>query len=179
VITKLCEIAQTYRTDKAGWYTPFYSLLFEPRRQEIKKVLEVGIGTKEAMSHVDGYLPGASLFMWRDYFPRAEVWGVDLDPAVMVLAPGIRSVHSDSRNPELPAKLPSDFDLIVDDGSHSADAQADTFVNLINLVRDGGLYIVEDAEEWRDLSDRLEGYTHHIVLSPLRAGSGKLIVIQK
>lgn len=178
-MTKLCEMAELYHTDKAGWYTPFYSLLFEPHRLEYRKILEVGIGTKEAMAHMPVYLPGASLFMWRDYFPNAEIWGVDVDPRAQVSAPRIRSVLSDSRHPELPEQIGQDFDLIVDDGSHEVENQWQTFLTLFPLVRDGGLYIIEDAEDWRALSERLEGYSHQIVLAPIRAGSAKLIVVQK
>lgn len=179
MISKLCEIAETYHTDKAGWYTPFYSLLFEPRRNDIRKVLEVGIGTKEAMGHVPGYLPGASLFMWRDYFPLAEIYGIDVDPRALVDFTDIHSVHSDSRDPELAAKLPSDFDLIVDDGDHSADVQMETFWNLFPLVNDDGLYIIEDAQDWEKISNIIEGYTHQVVLCPNGANAGKLILIRK
>lgn len=179
MITKLCEIAGTYHTDKVPWYTPFYSLLFESRRYAYRRILEVGIGTKESMSHLPGYLPGASLFMWRDYFPNAEIWGVDIEPSVLVSAPGIHSLHFDSRDGRLPVDLPESFDLIVDDGSHKPDVQWSTFLNLFPLVKDNGLYIIEDAEDWRDLSERLEGYSHQIVLLPHSGTMGKLVLLRK
>jgi trans-aconitate methyltransferase len=177
--TRLCELALAYRTDKVGYYTPFYSLLFEARRTEYRKVLEVGIGTEETMQHVPGYLPGASLFMWQDYFPNAEIWGVDIDKRALDAAPRMHLVHADSRDEHLRSLLPSGFDLIVDDGLHSPDAQWKTFVNLFPLVKDSGLYIIEDAEDWRALSELLEGYSHQIVLVPTGHGSGKLILIRK
>lgn len=187
MITKLCEMAELYHTDKAGWYTPFYSLLFEPRRMEFRKILEVGIGTKEAMAHMPVYLPGASLFMWKDYFPFAQVYGVDIEPCSLLphstltdpAALGIITICSDSRDTAIHSKLPFDFDLIVDDGSHDPNVQWETFLNLFPLVKDNGLYIIEDAEDWRDLSERLEGYSHQIVLSPHSGTMGKLILIQK
>lgn len=180
MITRLCEIARTYHTDKAGWYTPFYDLLFSgDRRERIRKVLEVGIGTVETMPHVPGYLPGASLFMWRDYFPDAEIYGVDIDPRTFNTGIGFQTICSDSRDPELAAKLPSNFDLIVDDGSHNPDVQWETFLNLFPLVKDAGLYVIEDAEDWRGLSERLEGYSHQIVLAPSGRATGKLILVRK
>lgn len=178
-MTVLCEMARTYHTDKVGWYTPFYDLLLSPRRLEIKRMLEVGIGTKETMKHVDGYLPGASLFMWRDYFPNAEIWGVDSDRRALTEFESIRSVHSDSTDPELVSKLPRSFDLVVDDGSHNAEIQFKTFLNLWPLVRDGGLYIIEDAESWRDLSELLDGFRPTVVLTPHSGTSGKLMLIRK
>jgi hypothetical protein len=177
MITKLCEMAELYHTDKAGWYTPFYSLLFEHRRMEIRRVLEVGIGTKEAMAHVPGYMPGASLFMWQDYFPRAEIWGVDSDPRAQ--REDICCVLSDSRDPMLRHQVGSGYDIIIDDGAHDLDTQWETFLNLFPLVKDGGLYIIEDAADYQNLSAYLEGYSHQIVLCPSGKFSGKLILIQK
>lgn len=178
-MTVLCEMARTYHTDKAGWYTPFYDLILGSRRTEVRRMLEVGIGTKEAMSHVEGYLPGASLFMWRDYFPNAEIWGVDSDRRAMTEFESIRSVHSDSTDPELVSKLPQNFDLIVDDGSHNPQIQFQTFLNLWPLLREGGLYIIEDAEGWRDLVDLLEGYNLQVILSPHSGTMGKLVLLRK
>lgn len=171
-------MAEQYRTDKAGWYTPFYSLLFEPRRMDIKRVLEVGIGTKEAMAHVPDYQPGASLFMWRDFFPNAIIYGVDVESSILC-DERIVSIHSDSRDLSLAGKLPSDLDLIIDDGAHDLAIQWKTFLNLFPLLRDGGFYIIEDAEEGRALSELLEGHNHQIVLSPHAGSMGKLILIQK
>jgi hypothetical protein len=174
-VTELCELAAKYRTDKAGWYTPFYSLLLDRRRKEINKVLEVGIGTAETMAHVRGYAPGASLFMWRDYFPEANVYGIDIDQNALVRDTRVFSACSDSRT----FKFDGQFDLIVDDGDHSAEVQSATFLNLFPIVNPGGLYIIEDAEEWTKLSMELEGYPHQIVLCPFENTVGKLIVFQK
>lgn len=180
MITKLCEIASLYKTDKAGWYTPFYSLLFEPYRNQFRKILEVGIGTKEAMGHVPGYMPGASLFMWNDYFPFADVYGVDIDPKAIVDFSRIRSVTADSRSGILHGLLPLNFDLIVDDGCHEVQVQFETFLNLFPLVKENGFYIIEDAEGWYDLSNLLEGYAHQVVIcSSINGASGKLILIRK
>jgi hypothetical protein len=176
-------MATLYHTDKVGWYTPFYHLLFEHRRFEIKRVLEVGIGTKDCMSHVPEYLPGASLFMWRDYFPNAEIHGIDIEPSAYVSAERIYVLCGDSRTVTYGG---SKFDLIVDDGSHNPQVQFQTFLNLVPILKDDGIYIIEDAEGWRDLSELLEGYSHQVVLSPhtgtLRSSGqamGKLVVIRK
>lgn len=180
MITKLCEIAKTYHTDKTGWYTPFYSLLFEGWSPD--RMLEVGIGTPESMAHVRGYIPGASLLMWRDYFPYAEIWGLDIDERVCKSAvPRIRTICSDSRDGRL-HRLSLAFDLIVDDGDHDPDVQWETFQNLFPLLNEGGFYIIEDAASYFYLSDKLEGYGHQIVLCPIAgiAGiMGKLILVRK
>src|SRR6185369_15852500 len=116
-MTPLCELAQKYGTDKYPWYTPFYDLLLRDRRDSVRRVLEIGIGTPEAMSHVPNYKPGASLRMWRDYFPNAAIVGIDIVPSVCFrdvrIVTGIRII------PEI-------YDLIVDDGSHEPEDQIDT-----------------------------------------------------
>lgn len=151
-LTELCRLAEYHGTDKAGFYTPFYDLLFRDRREKVYKVLEIGIGTVHAMSHVPGYKPGASLRMWRDYFPNAEIFGLDNDRAVMDAPLGERIIafHCDqSSGDELENVLPhlglgGKFDLIVDDGSHNPEDQFLTFRILSRLLDSRGLYVIED-----------------------------------
>ena len=38
------------------------------------------------------------------------------------------------------------MDIIIDDGAHSPDAQIQTYENTKHLLKDGGLYIIEDFE---------------------------------
>ena len=81
----LSELAFKYGTDKCPQlnhaYTPFYYELLKDKRQSIKKVLEMGIGNRELQKK---YFPhcvtGASLFMWKDFFPNAQIYGADNDP---------------------------------------------------------------------------------------------------
>jgi len=81
-LTPLCRLAYEYGTDKCPQmghtYTPYYYQLFKDRRQTVRKVLEVGIGSPSTMKHVKGYKIGASLFMWREFFPKAQIYGVDI-----------------------------------------------------------------------------------------------------
>lgn len=153
-LTELCRLAEYYGTDKAGWYTPFYDLLFRDRREKVYKVLEIGIGTKQAMAHVPGYVPGASLRMWRDYFPNAQIVGFDKDVNVVTDTPMDRRMAAfrcdQSSEEELETIAPilaagGKFDLIVDDGSHKVEDQLLTFKILSRLLDSRGLYIIEDV----------------------------------
>jgi trans-aconitate methyltransferase len=139
----LSELARKYGTDKmlgAHGYTPIYDAFFHERRDLVRKVLEVGI------------FEGASLKMWHDYFPNADIWGID------VSAQGVRNfvegdwhrVHfiiGDVKTVQIPEK---DFDLIVDDGSHEGLDVVTAYHRLAPLVRPDGVYVIEDlraAEE--------------------------------
>jgi len=183
-MTELCEIGLRFHTDKViAGYTEFYHTLFETRRG-IKKVLEIGIGSLEAMKHVADYVPGASLFMWQEYFPQATIYGLDINPAVLVNEGRIQSRKCDQRNSgELVAAAEwagGEFDLIVDDGDHTGEYQWVAFNALIPFVKPGGFYIIEDATDSIWLSDKLTEYTHqHSVVSTVNGKLiGKLIMVR-
>jgi len=140
------DLAKKYHTDKAFFYAPYYDELLSPRRNDIKLVLEVGIGSlasmKDSISRAGWttYQPGASLAMWRDYFPNAVIHGLDTDIDTLFVATRIRTHWGDSR------LWTSDlrFDLIIDDGNHNVEAQLETRDNLLPLLAPGGIYITED-----------------------------------
>ena len=174
--SELCQLASKYGTDKLGVYTAIYELILKHRN--ISRILEVGIGTPEAMSHVKGYKPGASLRMWRDY--GAEVVGIDVSlKAVLDAADdGIRTIQWDSTQ-ELPIDL-GKFDLIIDDGSHKPEDQLATFNNLFKHLSSGGLYIIEDVDEWTVKNNLLSPYLpeHTLFFHYSDKGIGRAIVIQ-
>jgi len=155
-VTRLCELAEKYGSDKVKSifhdYTPFYDSLLSGR--EIKRVLEIGIGTKPIMDpYVKNYQPGASLRMWRDYFHGAEIWGLDIDPTVLFHELGIHTMLCDQSSEEsllnTAAALGEKFDFILDDGSHHGPHQALTANTFIpTLLAPNGVYVIEDII-WR------------------------------
>jgi SAM-dependent methyltransferase len=136
VIDPLTELADRYGTDKGSRfhnYTRIYDLLLGKYRQQITRVLEIGI------------LEGASLRMWRDYFPNAAILGVDKEIVVLSDTERIFPIRGDVLAPNVLTFLRKfDFDLIVDDGSHDPEEVRQTFVNLFPLLRPGGIYSIED-----------------------------------
>lgn len=181
-MTPLCELAKKYGTDKFPWYTPFYHLLLG-QRNDICRVLEIGIGTPEAMKHVTGYKPGASLRMWRDYFSRAQVYGLDVDARVLFSEERIKTAQADQSDPAALYRAvwpftSSDFDLIVDDGSHDPEHQVTTFNTLFPLVAEGGLYIIEDVNGPLPLNipHPYQAVECRVAESPY---AGRLIVVSK
>ena len=142
-MTELCRLAQKYGTDKYPWYTPFYDVLLRDRRQGIRRVLEIGIGTPEAMAHVPDYRPGASLRMWRDYFPEAQIRGLDKNPDVAFSECRIVALCFDQHN--VAALDVHGSDLIIDDGSHLPEHQIQSAKHLVPQLAPGGLYIIEDV----------------------------------
>jgi hypothetical protein len=143
-------------TDKGRWYGGLYGVLLSPVRECIRCVVEIGIGTvipggPSSMAGVgaDNYRPGASLRAWRDFFPNADVHGVDVAPDTRIESePRITTHFCDSSDPDQVAtvlKAIAPPDLIIDDGLHVPSAQIATFRNFFPSLRAAGLYVLEDV----------------------------------
>ena len=151
--TELCELATKHGTDKWNWhsYSPVYHRLLKDRRNDVRKVLEIGIGDPSSMADPTGkpYVPGASHRMWAEYFPNAEIFALDSQANLLINDGRIHSFQcnqGDKHSLEMAMpKLGRDFDLIVDDGSHVPEHQILT-ANLYNqLLAPNGLYVIEDV----------------------------------
>jgi hypothetical protein len=127
--------ADTNHTFKGQTYLDVYERYFAPVREQVKCVLELGI------------LGGKSLKTWRDYFPHAEVWGLDIDPAAN-LDYGER-IHCVTGSQDDPKALDQcapgqEFDIVVDDGSHLVVHLIASHDLLWPRVKPGGFYVMED-----------------------------------
>jgi len=140
------------RGSKRHKYDRLYETISPPSR-----MLEVGI------------FNGCGLASWLEWFPKAEIVGLDTFQRVapekikVLQDPRVTWFKGDSRDIDIPGP----FDLIIDDGDHRAGAQWQTFENLFPLLSSGGLYFIEDV--WPDrpgyqkLLDNLERFRveHH------------------
>ena len=151
---RLIELFETEGTDKAQ-YAASYEVLLRARREQIHNVLEIGIGTLQpdapASMHEHGasnYRPGGSLRAWRDYFPHAQIVGLDIQPDTQFDDTRISTFICDSTDAAASKKLletVGPFDLIIDDGSHAPDDQLTSLSNFFPAVAAGGLYAIEDV----------------------------------
>jgi hypothetical protein len=133
-------------------YNNYYSPLFDPLQHTLSSILEIGIGSKlDVPSTMAGtpdpnYKPGASLRAWRDYFLKAQVTGIDVGEDCKFEEERIKT-HIFSSLDKIKADQElgdSTFDVILDDGLHTAFGQIITLQNFFSRVKDGGYYIVED-----------------------------------
>jgi hypothetical protein len=139
-----------YGTDKAArGFCDVYEHKFQSTRETVRHVLEVGVSR------------GASLKMWRDYFPQATIYGLDCseghDGYYLEWRAGVDTERIElykldqSREEELTQFLALmqergiTFDLVVDDGSHLMRDQQITLRHFFPLVRPGGFYVIEDV----------------------------------
>jgi hypothetical protein len=150
----LVELVTQYGTDKmANGYVPIYHALLDGRRESVRSLLEVGIGTMIPNVHSSmvgvgrpGYRPGGSLRLWRDYLPNASIIGMDVQLDTQFTEERIETVLCDSRNTDEVQRALAlrTFDVVIDDGSHESGSQWATLQNLYRRVTHGGLYIIED-----------------------------------
>jgi hypothetical protein len=142
-MTPLCELAEKYGTDKgpSGWnYTPFYYDLLDPRQYSIRTVLEIGV------------YKGASLHMWRDFFPNATVHGVDNDSECLFMnEPRIQCWTRDAYDPKAMSDVLREvgpIDLFVDDAIHHYEEQLTLLHNMWPHIAPGGTYLIEETNPW-------------------------------
>lgn len=206
----LAEYCDNYGTDKgsnieydssAAWpshtYTDFYYDLFFRSRFDVKNVFECGIGTNN--SDVKGHFklegnPGASLRVWRDFFPNAQIYGVDIDSRSLIQENRITTKVMDQTDPNSISNFfkqlgSSDFDIMIDDGLHEYYAGKILLENAFKYLKVGGIYIIEDVvledlESYANLLKDTDNYVRFASLQRDKTGlksiaHNSLVVIEK
>jgi hypothetical protein len=145
-MTPLCELAVRHGTNKVDMgYTPFYYELLKAKR--VKRVLEIGIGGPGLSGGASRH--GASLYMWRDFFPEAEIYGFDVDRRLLFADHRIYTQWADVEHPTsliaAAHMAGGTFDLIVDDAVHLPGPQLGAAVTLLPFLSKDGIYIIEDV----------------------------------
>lgn len=192
--TELCKIAYKYGTDKTPLikhsYTPYYHEWFNTKRNEIKKVLELGIGHFKNMQNQETIFDpglnrifhrGASLYMWRDFFPYAQIYGADIVTEALIQDERITSFYCDERNKDdlvaLIKRTGSDIDIFIDDASHRVDDQIFTAKTVLPMLNKGATYIIEDVGYSKKISSALSDYNTKVQDVPRKWHGGMLFVI--
>jgi demethylmacrocin O-methyltransferase len=165
----LTELAKLYKTDKWGThrYTPHYEASLKHLRRSSFTLLEIGIGgfKKEGSG-------GASLRMWRDFFPHATIVGLDIIDKSYVASDRIEVYTGDQSDPELLARIVAehpDLKVVIDDGSHVSAHILASFATLFPVLPSDGIYAIEDTQtsywpDWGGQSDpNAPGTSMHLV----------------
>jgi hypothetical protein len=168
---ELTRFADAYGSDKGirhpqpHFYTYHYHRLFEPWRDEKFVLIEIGLLNKDRQDRVYGHRSfgetysglgrdrhedAPSLRMWRDYFRRAELCGIDLHDFSSVRIAGCRTFVCDQSDA---AGLSAVLDaigapprLVIDDGCHASQHQQTSFFTIFPRLAPGGVYIIEDLQ---------------------------------
>ncbi len=166
-LNALDAMAIEHGTDKisAGHdYMRSYHRYFAPLRKQPLKILEIGVNWRR------------SLKTWQAFFERAEIYGVDTNPACRALeGERIHVFIGDQADPDFLRSVVNaaggSFDIIIDDGGHFVAQQITSFDVLLPYVSPGGIYVIEDLHtsysanfgEGLDKPDTTVGYLKGLV----------------
>lgn len=128
--TQRIRTHQGRQIDKWAHYGPIYDKHLDPLWTTAKRVLEIGV------DH------GGSLQLWARAFPSAQIVGLDINPDCKRFEEDrISVVIGDQTDTSLLATL-GEFDIVIDDGSHSIKDQTIAFNAL--YPRTKMVYLIED-----------------------------------
>lgn len=134
-----------------------YQELFEPIRDSVRTVLEIGV------------YKGGSVNLYHDYFHNAIIYGIDTNRSCTKYEKDrIRIVVGNASKPDILEHVPDNIDLVIDDGSHEIDDVASTLELFYNRLHDNGLYIVEDVQNLSLWIRRLSSREHMPQIIDLR-----------
>lgn len=174
-ITELCTIMHENGSDKSNFhtYTRLYNELFKDLRHKPVNVFEVGIGSKnrDIPSNMCGFSftrPGGSLRGWQEWFPNAMIYGADIDRDILFTDDRIKTFYTDQLNPDAIKTMWGEvgedvmFDVIIDDGLHTFEANDCFLKNSVHKLKSGGYYVIEDViyvEEYPKFVAALDEYS--------------------
>jgi hypothetical protein len=159
--TPLCEIMGRNKSDKGNinitscWhnYTTFYYSIFKELRDKKLRIFELGLGTNNVTlpsNMGSNGRPGASLYGWQEFFTNSDIFGADIDSDILFNTDRIKTFYCDQTNPHIikymwnEPDLKENFDIIIDDGLHTFDANVCFFENSIHKLNPNGYFIIED-----------------------------------
>ena len=165
--TPLCEIMGRHKSDKGhvnintSWhnYTTFYYSIFKDLSDKKLRIFELGLGTNNinlsSNMGVNGR-PGASLYGWQEFFPNSDIFGADIDTDILFNADKIKTYYCDQTDSESikkmwnEADLHENFDIIIEDGLHTFNANVCFFENSIHKLKQNGYFIIEDIVNYEE-----------------------------
>lgn len=149
----LLELVDNSRTDKntTHSYLDLYHFLLQSKKETAQNVLEVGIHK------------GGSIKLWSDYFPNAQVYGLDIQRKEHVWEElkSKENIHVYAeqnaydefffKNEFLDKNIK--FDFMIDDGPHTLPSMIQFIKLYSQLMTEDGILIIEDVQqiEWLNM----------------------------
>jgi len=159
VINEYGKIGKSSKSNKIHHhaYHRFYPIFLRHYRDVECKLLEIGLENT------------FSIDIWREYLPKSFIYGIDIDEKkTKVKNTKLYTGHQADRKflKSVVGDINDKLDIILDDGSHVPGDQIITFNYLFTrLLKEGGVYIIEDIETsyWRKgkLYGRKVGYMYY------------------
>lgn len=142
----LRSMARFWGTDKEGvhFYAQHYQRHFAEMRKRRITILEIGIG-----GYSDPKAGGESLRMWKSFFPKAQVVGLDISDKSAHQTSRIKTFCGSQTDTEFLERVIREIgqpDIIIDDGSHLNQDVIQSFSILFPKLKEGGFYCIEDLQ---------------------------------
>jgi Methyltransferase domain len=142
----LRQIALEQGTDKEGphSYTDAYERHLGHLRRRPITLLEIGIG-----GYSDPSQGGASLRMWKEYFPLGKIIGLDIADKTSLAEDRITILQGNQADRAFLERIADEhgpFDVVIDDGSHRCRHVIASFEALFPRLADDGIYVIEDLQ---------------------------------
>ena len=133
----LIEIGKKYPSSKnVTGFLEIYENYFKELKEKKINILEIGVEN------------GDSLRIWRDYFRKANICGLDIVKKNFTInnVEILCGDQSDHKFLDVVIEKYKKFDIIIDDGCHVSNYIINTFGYLFDYLSDGGLYVIEDLQ---------------------------------
>jgi cephalosporin hydroxylase len=151
-------------TDKGtihSYLQNFYSKEFSQYKNKNNVIVEIGVHT------------GGSIMLWHDYFPESTIYGIDVQVSTaqfnqwLSAHPRAKFMQKNAYLKEVADRFDA-IDIFIDDGPHTLDSQIVAIELYLHKVKSGGLFIIEDVQNWEDMNvlkqyvpDTLKDYIHY------------------
>ena len=136
-MNSLIQIGKKYPTSKnISGFMELYESFFKDYKDKNINILEIGVDN------------GDSLRVWREYFSKAKICGIDIIKKDFKI-PNVEILCGNQTDPIFLNSVVNkykNFDIIIDDGSHISKDIIFTFNYLFKFLNNEGLYIVEDLQ---------------------------------
>ena len=153
-VSDLCIDGAYYRTNKSAFnnfghrsgYTPYYDIIFRHLKNEKINFAEIGIENN------------ASTKMWRKYFSKAKIYGLEYDEIKIRNAKKNNlkdtiykkiDVSDQESIKKTFSKINKKFDVIIDDSTHILNHQINIIKNVHPFLKKNGILIIEDIYKYR------------------------------
>jgi hypothetical protein len=169
------------KSTKNNLHTVYGPIIESFKDKATVTILEIGLGTNnvDVPSNM-GTLgrPGASLYAFSEYLgDRGTIFGADVDKEVLFNTGNIRTFYVNQLDMnsiiEL-GKVSQGFDLIIDDGLHTFEANIKSLIALLPKLNKQGVLVIEDISLlpehlvlWSALSEKLssKGFKSSLIKS--------------
>lgn len=178
-MSNLTEIANKLGIDKGTEhyekhsYTLVYDELLTPFKDKGIKLLEIGINDPRYLN--------SSVHMWSQYFDKLYFVGFDIKDCSRFDNDKIHTFQGNQGNVDdlnrCVEKFGSNYDVIIDDGSHFHEHHMISFNTLFQHLKKGGYYIIEDLQAF-DGHKTIEQFNNGYLEFTLECNN-KLIIIKK